>query len=184
MKTMLGFIMLALAMVAAPVHADEYQDAVAKFRQSPATKPYFNSAYGYAIFPTIGKGGIGIGGAYGKGRVYKGSSYVGDASLTQVSIGFQLGGQAFSELIFFKNKAAFDNFTTGNFSFDAEASAVAITLGAGAQAGTSGASANADKYQSDAAYVKGVTVFSMQTGGLMYEAALGGQKFSYEARKK
>ncbi|HEY3698693.1 MAG TPA: YSC84-related protein [Spongiibacteraceae bacterium] len=183
MKKLLGLITLAIALVAAPVWADEYTDAVKAFREAPATAPFFKNSYGYAIFPTIGKGAVGVGGAYGEGRVYKGGAYVGDVSMAQVSIGWQLGGQAFSELIFFENKAAFDKFTNGSFGFDAQASAVAIAVGAGAQAGTSGASANVADKQSKAAYVDGVAVFSMQKGGLMYEAALGGQKFTYHPKK-
>lgn len=186
MKKLLGLITLAIAFVVLPAHADEYMDAVARFRESPTTQPFFQNAYGYAIFPTVGKGGMIVGGAYGEGRVYRGGNYVGDVSLAQVSIGWQLGGQAFSELIFFKDKEAFDWFTRGGFSFDAQASAVAITAGADAQAGSSGASANASlnssNLQSRAAYLNGVVVFSMLKGGLMYQASLGGQKFTYHAR--
>lgn len=175
--------LLTLPFVAAPAaHADEFADAVVQFHESPATVPFFNNAYGYAIFPTVGKGGIGIGGAFGRGRVYRGGNYVGDVSLIQLSFGFQLGGQAFSELIFFENKEAFDWFTSGSFSFDAQASAVAIAVGAGAQAGTTGAGVNATEKFSQAAYINGVAVFSIQKGGLMYEAALGGQKFTYTPR--
>jgi len=99
---------LALPFHTQSAHADEFADAVATFHQAEAAQPFFNNAYGYAIFPTVGKGGIGIGGAYGEGRVYRGGNYVGDVSLVQLTIGFQLGGQAFSELIFFENKEAFD----------------------------------------------------------------------------
>jgi lipid-binding SYLF domain-containing protein len=185
MKKLLGFIALAIAFIAVPAHADEYIDAAAKFRQSPATQPFFENAYAYAIFPTVGKGGVIVGGAYGEGRVYRGGSYIGDVSLTQLSIGWQLGGQAFSELIFFKDKEALDWFTHDSFSFDARASAVAITVGGGAQAGSSGASAGVsanEKSIQRAAYMNGIAVFSMQKGGLMYEASLGGQKFTYHAR--
>ncbi len=165
-------------------YADDYQDALKEFRQSPAVSPYFKSSYGYAIFPSIGKGAVGVGGAYGKGRVYKGGVYVGDISMTQVSIGWQLGGQTFRELIFLEDKATFDKFIEGNFGFDAQASAVAISVGAGAQAGSSGASANAGDKQSKAVYVNGMTIFSMQNGGLMYEAAVAGQKFTYTPATK
>lgn len=176
-------MMLAVPLLfATSTHADEFADTVSKFHESEATQPFFNNAYGYAIFPTVGKGGIGIGGAYGEGRVYRGGNYVGDVSLVQLTIGFQLGGQAFSELIFFENKEAFDWFTNGSFSFDAQASAVAIAVGAGAQAGTSGAGANIAQRYSKAAYINGIAVFSMQKGGLMYEASLGGQKFTYHGK--
>lgn len=180
--------LLMLTVVALPLasinsaHADEFSDAVARFQESSTTHPFFNNAYGYAIFPSVGKGGVMIGGAYGEGRVYRGGNHVGDVSLVQLTFGFQLGGQVFSELIFFENKEAFDWFTSGSFSFDAQASAVAIATGASAQAGTTGVGANATQRYNQAAYLNGVAVFSMQKGGLMYEASIGGQKFTYHAR--
>ena len=179
MKPVLQLMTLLIALIAVPVWADSYTDAVHQFKQSPATQPFFKKAYGYAIFPTIGKGGVGVGGAYGKGRVYRHGVYEGDVSMTQLSIGFQLGGQTFSELIFFENQDAYDKFTNGNFEFNAQASAVAIAVGAGAQAGTGGAQANINKAQMETRYIDGMAIFSMQKGGLMYEAALGGQKFSF-----
>jgi lipid-binding SYLF domain-containing protein len=183
-RNVLIWIAAVLALASSPLWAaDTYTDAVKEFRQAPATAQFFKNAYGYAIFPTIGKGAIGVGGAYGEGRVYKGSTYTGDVSMAQLSIGWQLGGQTYSELIFFETKESFDKFTSGNFGFSAQASAVAITVGAGASAGTEGASANAMEKQSKAAYVDGTAVFSMQKGGLMYEAALGGQKFTYHPKK-
>ncbi len=182
MKKLLSLITLAAVLFTAPAMADEYTDAIQQFREAPQTAPFFSNAYGYAIFPTIGKGGVGIGGAYGKGRAFAGGTHVGDVSMTQVSIGWQLGGQTYSQLIFFKDKATFDKFAEGNFGFDAQASAVAIAVGAGAKAGTSGASANVADKQSKARYIDGAATFSMQKGGLMYEASLGGQKFNYEPR--
>jgi lipid-binding SYLF domain-containing protein len=166
--------------------ADKYEDTLAVFSKSSAVKPLLDQAYGYAIFPTIGKGGIGIGGAYGKGQVYQGGKVTGEASLVKVTIGLQLGGQAFSELILLKDKRAFDEFTSGEFEFDASASAVAITVGAQASAGTEGASAGASAgpatgSQAKTSYHKGMAVFVHAKGGLMYEAAIGGQKFSYKA---
>lgn len=178
-KIIASLTILMFTFFASPLHADEYDEVLKQFRSSPAVEPFFKSSYGYALFPTIGKGAVGVGGAYGKGRVFKGATYVGDVSMTQVSIGWQLGGQTYSELIFFEDKEAFNKFTQGNFGFDAQASAVAIAVGAGAQAGTEGASANVGEKQSKAVYVNGLTVFSMQKGGLMYEAALAGQKFNY-----
>lgn len=183
MKKLIALLtILTCALIALPLHADEYDDVLKQFRESPAVEPYFKDSYGYALFPTIGKGAVGVGGAFGKGRVFKGATYVGDVSMTQLSIGWQLGGQTYSELIFFENKEAFDKFIKGNFGFDAQASAVAIAVGAGAQAGTEGASANVADKQSRAVYVNGMTVFSMQKGGLMYEAALAGQKFTYHPK--
>jgi lipid-binding SYLF domain-containing protein len=183
MKTLVAMFLVAAAVAGAPARADEYTDAVARFRQAPTTQPFFDQAYGYAIFPSVGKGGAAVGGAYGKGRVYKGGVHTGDASLAQLTVGFQLGGQVFSELIFFENKAAYDAFTSGGFEFGAQASAVAIAVGANAQAGSTGASANVADQQSKAAYVNGTAVFTMAKGGLMYEAALGGQKFTFHPKK-
>lgn len=183
MKKLIALLTIFMCtFLASPLHADEYEDALKQFREAPAVAPYFKNAYGYALFPSIGKGAVGVGGAYGKGRVFKSATYVGDVTMTQLSIGWQLGGQTYSELIFFENKEAFDKFIDGNFGFDAQASAVAIAVGAGAKAGTEGASANAMEKQSKAVYVNGMTVFSMQKGGLMYEAALAGQKFTYHPK--
>jgi lipid-binding SYLF domain-containing protein len=183
MKKLLTFITMAFVLMASQLRADDYVDAVKEFRQAPNTAPFFKNAYGYAIFPTIGKGAVGVGGAYGEGRVYKSGIYAGDVSMAQLSIGWQLGGQTYSELIFLENKEAYDKFIQGNFGLDAQASAIAITLGAGAKAGTEGASANAGDNQSKGNYINGAAVFSMQKGGLMYQAALEGQKFTYHPKK-
>jgi lipid-binding SYLF domain-containing protein len=167
--------------------ADSYSKAIEVFKSSPAVQPFFEDAYGYAVFPTVGKGGLGIGGAYGKGQVYRGGKVTGTTSLVKVTIGFQLGGQAFSEIIFFQDKRAYDEFTSGNFEFDAAASAVAITAGAQAKAGTEGATAGASAgpatgTQARTNYRKGMAVFVHTKGGLMYEAAIGGQKFGFKAK--
>lgn len=125
----------------------------------------FNNAYGYVIFPNVGKGGIGIGGAAGNGAVYRSGSAIGMAKLKQVTVGFQFGGQAYREVIFFENQAALDRFKSNNFEFSAQASAVAATAGASA----------------NAKYRDGVMVFTQAKGGLMYEATIGGQKFDYRS---
>jgi lipid-binding SYLF domain-containing protein len=178
-----GLVFLLLAFSFAPAWADDYTDTIKVFKDAGESGTFFAKSYGYAVFPTIGKGGIGIGGAYGKGRVYAGGNYVGDTSVTQVSVGFQLGGQAYSQIIFFEDKRAFDEFTSGNFEFGAQASAVAITAGASAEATTTGSSAGASGGKSNATtvgrYYKGMAVFTVAKGGLMYEASIGGQKFSY-----
>ena len=165
--------------------ADEYQTTIERFKASNEVKPYFANAYGFAVFPVVGKGGFIVGAAHGDGKVYRGGKVTGTASLTHVSIGFQLGGQAFSEIIFFKDKSAYENFTSGSFEFDAKASAVAITAAAQAQTGTTGSSAGASVTpstgkQSSSAYYKGMAVFVHIKGGLMYEAAVGGQKFNFK----
>jgi lipid-binding SYLF domain-containing protein len=181
-RTTFHLLVLLLVVAATPARADEYTDTMDRFRQAPTTQPFFRQAYGYAVFPTVGKGGIGVGGAYGEGRVYRGGSVTGDVSLLQLNIGFQLGGQTYSEIIFFQDKNAFDKFTSGSFSFGAQASAVAIAVGASAQVGSNGTSANAAHLQSEAMYTLGMAVFTMTKGGLMYEASIGGQKFTYNRR--
>jgi len=187
LKRLMSILALAAAaVIAAPAHADEYQETIEVFRKAGESGKFFESAYGYAVFPTVGKGGIGVGGAFGKGRVYEKGRHVGDSSMAQLTIGFQLGGQAYSQIVFFQDQRAFKEFTSGNFEFGAEASAVAITAGAGARAGTAGASAGASGGQHDArtvgAYNKGMATFTIAKGGLMYEATIGGQKFTYTPR--
>jgi len=166
--------------------ADPYAETIAVFRKAGQSAKFFDSAYGYAVFPTIGKGGMVVGAAHGKGRVYKGGVHVGDTSMTQMTIGAQLGGQAFQQIIFFQDSRAFDLFTTGKFQFGAQATAVAITAGASAQATTSGTGAGASGTQSHAVssggYQNGMAVFTVAKGGLMYEATIGGQQFSYQAK--
>ena len=166
--------------------ADKYDETVELFRNAGDSNEFFGKSYGYAVFPTIGKGGFGIGGARGKGRVYVGGNHVGNTTMTQLTIGFQIGGQGFSQIIFFQDERSFQEFSTGNFEFGANASAVAITAGASASASTSGASAGASGGKKDAttagtSYYKGMKVFTIAKGGLMYEASIGGQKFSYRS---
>lgn len=167
--------------------ADSYQDALKSFKSVDQTTPFFKSAYGYALFPSIGKAGFVIGGAYGEGRVYKQGTWVGNSTMIQGSLGFQLGGQVFSEIIFFKNKNAYDDFTREGFEFGGEASVVAITAGASASAGTSGVGAGASGGENNATghadYYRGMATFTIAKGGLMYQAALGGQKFTFKPKK-
>ncbi len=153
-----------------PDTGDELQLSVAKAildlkKADPGMEKFFENAAGYAVFPRVGKGGIGIGGAYGKGLVIVGDKAVGSTSLSQATIGFQLGGQVYSQFIFFEDDVSLGHFQRGNFEFGAQASAVAVTLGASA----------------DANYDGGVAVFTQTGGGLMYEATISGQKFKYEA---
>ncbi len=126
-------------------------------------KKHFSNAHGYVIFPNVGKGGIGIGGASGNGVVYENGTEIGMAKLSQLSIGFQWGGQAYREIIFFETKETMDRFKESKVELSAQASAVAVTAGASA----------------DAKYSNGVMIFTMQKGGLMYEASVGGQKFKF-----
>ena len=181
-------LIFLLLFASAAILADDYDDTIKVFQNAGASGEFFKKSYGYAVFPSIGKGGVGIGGAHGKGRVYAQGKYVGDTSMTQVTAGFQLGGQVFSQIIFFEDQRSFDDFTSGNFEFGAQATAVAITAGASATAGSTGSSAGASGGQSDAktkgaAYHKGMATFTVAKGGLMYEATLGGQKFKYEPKK-
>jgi len=179
-------LMSSLTLAAVPALADRYSDTTSLFKNAGASAAFFESSYGYAVFPTIGKGGIGVGAARGKGRVFQQGKYIGDTSMTQLSIGLQLGGQAYSEIIFFEDQRALSEFTSGNFSFSGDVSAVAITAGASASAGTRGSTAGASGGKKDATtagkYQKGVAVFTIAKGGLMYEAAVAGQKFSYQAK--
>ncbi len=185
----LVIVLAAAALLsAATARADKFSDTIEVFKKSETVRPFFKNAYGYAVFPTVGKGGIGIGGAYGKGRVYCRGRLTGEATLMKLSIGFQLGGQAFSEIIFFRDKRAYDRFTGGKFEFDAAASAVAITAGVQAKAGTEGATAGASAgpatgKQAETGYHNGMAVFVHTKGGLMYEASIGGQKFSFTPLK-
>jgi lipid-binding SYLF domain-containing protein len=166
----------------------DYSGTIAEFSKAAAVARYFDDAYGYAIFPTIGKGGIGIGAAHGKGQVYRHGEVTGFTSVTEVSIGLQFGGQAYSQVVFFQDERAYDDFTSGDFEFSAEASAIVVTAGAGAQAGTEGAGAGANVYgvdsaQADIDYHKGVVVFTLAKGGLMYQATIAGQKYDFDPRR-
>jgi lipid-binding SYLF domain-containing protein len=140
---------------------------IAEFKRAdPDMDAFFKNAYGYAIFPEITKGGFVVGGAGGDGTVFEQGAGVGSSEMSQVTVGLQAGGQTYSEAIFFKDQAALDNFKKGNFEFAAEASAVAVKTGA---------SKTAD-------YAHGVAIFTMAKGGLMFEASVGGQKFTYEPK--
>ena len=145
---------------------DDSKNAHSEFVKSDSLmQSLFTNSYGYVIFPNVGKGAIGIGGAAGNGIVFEKGTPVGSAKMKQVSIGFQFGGQAYREVIFFENQAALDRFKQNNFEFSAQASAVAVTKGA----------------STNVKYRDGVMVFTQEKGGLMYEASVGGQKFDYSA---
>jgi lipid-binding SYLF domain-containing protein len=186
--TIYALLTLAILITAADVAlADEYDDTVSLFKHAGQSGSFFHNCYGYAVFPTIGKGGLGVGAAHGKGRVYEKGNYVGDTSMTQLSVGFQAGGQAYSQIVFFQDQRAFSEFTSGNFEFAAGVGAVAITAAASGTAGTGGTSAGASGGKKDATtageYQKGMAVFTIVKGGAMFEASVAGQKFSYKARK-
>jgi len=179
---------LTLTFSATSAFADAYSDTIDIFKKATQSGRMFQNAYGYAVFPTIGKGGVIVGAAHGDGKVYEKGRYIGDVSMTQLSVGAQLGGQAYSEIIFFENEAALKTFTGGNFEFGADASAIAITASADAKATTAGASASASVTKDNAAntanYYKGMRTYTIAKGGLMVEAAVAGQKFNYKPARK
>jgi len=138
---------------------------IAEFKElNPKIGKHFSSAYGYAVFPGIGKGGLGVGGAGGKGTVFKGGVATADCKMSQVTIGFQAGGQKYAEVIFFENADAYERFVGNKFEFAAQTSAVALKAGVSL----------------DAPYRDGMMVYTKAEGGLMYEASVGGQKFKTE----
>jgi lipid-binding SYLF domain-containing protein len=178
---------LVLLMVSLPVHvtwADEYSDAIKSFQDAGQSGAYFANSYGYAVFPSIGKAGIGIGGAHGKGHVYQQGKLIGEATMNQVTVGLQLGGQVYSQVIFFENETNLNDFTSGNFEFGAQATAVALTAGVSAEANTGGGTAAGvsggknNASTKSLGYRKGMAIFTVAKGGLMYEASLGGQKYN------
>ena len=184
MKKFLPILFLFPFLLLQPVFADENNDTLKMFRDAGESSTFFQTSHGYAVFPTIGKAGVGIGGAMGKGTVYAKDKPVGNTTMSQLSIGFQLGMQGYSQIIFFKDKRAFDEFTSGNFEFGATVQAVAITAGASASVNTTGNTASASGGKNNAStasggYHKGMAVFTVAKGGLMYEVSVGGQKFTY-----
>jgi len=166
-------------------HAGKYEDTIELFKHAGESAVFFKDCYAYAVFPTIGEGGLIVGGARGKGHVYVQDRLVGDTTMTQLSLGFQAGGQAYSQIIFFHAKRDLDEFESGKFEFSAGASAVAITASASASIGTDRASSQASSAASNATtngdYQTGMAVFTIAKGGLMYAAAIAGQKFTFNA---
>src|SRR5262245_42197836 len=116
----------ALLLFGVVARADPYEDTIKLFKEAGESAAFFSKSHGYAVFPTVGKGGFVVGGAHGQGRVFEQGKYIGDAAMTQVSVGFQAGGQAYSMIVFFEDQRALKEFTSGNFQFGADASAVAI----------------------------------------------------------
>jgi lipid-binding SYLF domain-containing protein len=173
-KASVTLAMLALATTGwawDPDEVEEYdakaQEAIAEFKgKDESVQRFFDKSSGYVVIPTVGKAGFGIGGARGKGILYEGGAPTAVITLTQLSFGFQWGGQAYSEFIFFEDAAALENFKRGNYELGAQASAVAVTAGA----------------SKDANFNGGVAIFTQAKGGLMYEASVGGQKFKVEEK--
>jgi len=189
--TVVGAFLLCLAGMA---HADnpptdKYAETIALFKHAVKGNQFFRRSYAYAVFPTVGEAGFIVGAALGTGRVYVHDRPVGESEMIQVSGGFQAGAKAFSQMIFFEDKRALDEFESGSFEFKAGVSAVVVTAGAEASAGTTGLDAGAsggekDARTADLGYQKGVAVFVIVKGGLMYTATVAGQKFSYKPLDK
>ena len=181
-------LLFSLPTLADERKVEDYSETIKEFKKIPVVAKFFGNAHAYAIFPSIGKGGLGIGGSHGKGQVYHGGKVIGFSSTSDISVGFQAGGQAYSQVVFLQNAEALKRFTTGEFEFGASASAIAVQSTAGASASTEGtgasasASKTADKKTANANYQDGVAVFTMAKGGLMFEAAVGGQKFTYQPK--
>jgi lipid-binding SYLF domain-containing protein len=143
------------------------QETIFRFKKADSSmKMYFDSAYGYVVFPSAGKGGFLVGGGHGKGRVYEQGDFIGYSRIINLTVGAQIGGQSYSEIIFFKDKPTLAYFKAGNFEFAAQASAILVTEGA----------------SKDYHYSSGVAVFTMPRAGAMAEISVGGQKFSFEPR--
>jgi lipid-binding SYLF domain-containing protein len=180
------FLMLCvlLALIGTTAHAaatvEKCRETLGKFKQLGNVPELLAESYGYAVLPTIGKGGIGIGAAGGTGCVFAGDTHSGNVSMGQITIGWQLGGQAYSQIILFKNADVYNDFVKGQFEFGADATAVALTYGAAAGASTKGASASAGDTKATGSWKRGMAVFTIAKGGLMYEASIGGQKFNFK----
>ena len=163
--SLLILLAFSVASYAQKNDVDEAKKTIAEFKEKdPGMSEFFSSAHGYAVFPGIGKGGLGVGGAAGKGTLFQGGTAIADTKMSQLTIGFQAGGQKYAEVIFFQDAEKYKDFFSGNFEFAAQVSAVALTSGVSA----------------DAKYENGILVVTMAIGGLMYEASIGGQKFKVE----
>lgn len=174
---------LAVLFQAPTARADAFQQTIDIFKEAGEAAAFFDKSYAYAVFPSVGRAGVGIGGARGTGRVFVGGEHVGDSTMTQLTVGLQLGAQGYRMIVFLEDERAFREFTSGNFAFSAQAKAVAITAGASATASTAGSSAGASGGQHDATAVggfnRGMATFTVARGGLMYEASIGGARFNF-----
>ena len=183
MKKFILYVALLSLLPLSSAWADRFQETIEVFRGAGESGTFFERSYGYAVFPTVGRAGVGIGGARGSGRVFVDGQHVGDSTMTQLTVGLQLGAQAYSMIVFFEDERAFNEFTSGTFEFGAQAKAVAITAGVSAGASTAGSSAGASGGRHDATTIgdfnRGLAVFTVARGGLMYEASIGGARFNY-----
>jgi lipid-binding SYLF domain-containing protein len=175
----------ALLLTGGAAYAGKCADTVTLFRNAGQSAGFVANSYAYAVFPTVAEAGFIVGGARGSGCVFVQRKYVATATVTQLSAGFQAGAKAYSQIVFFEDKRALDEFSSGSFEFSAGVSATAITAGASASAGTTGATSGASGGKNDATtasggYQKGMAVFVIVKGGLMYTATVAGQKFTYK----
>ena len=187
MLTRFSWFFAVVALISSPaMAADKVELALQEFRDAGAGS-YIDASYGYAVFPSIGKAGLIVGGAHGKGAVYREGTVIGNSTMTQVSLGLQFGGQVYKQIIFFEDARSMREFTSGEFEFNGQAAAVALNSGASAAISTGGGgrvsvtAANGESAEVDSAgFVDGMAVFTLSQGGFMVEVSIGGQKFSYD----
>ena len=184
----LASIAVAWAIAASGQSVKDLSETIETFQAVPVVQPFFDSSFGYAVWARIARGGIGIGGATGRGQVYVDGKVTGFSRLVDVSIGLQLGGQVYRQVVFFEDASTYDDFTEGKFEFDAQASAVAVTASARASSGTQGSQASVGAASSaelvgSEAYYEGMRVFTMTVGGLMYQATIAGQRYNFRPLK-
>jgi lipid-binding SYLF domain-containing protein len=185
-RMLTGCAMLALSGGAAYAGAS-YHDTLSLFKNAGQSASFFDKSYAYAVFPTVGEGAFGVGAGHGKGHVYVHGKYMGDVTVTELSVGIQAGGKAFSEIIFFQDKRALDEFESGSFEFGADAGVVAITAGASASTGTNGTQVGVSGGMKDAVthgrFYKGMIAFTIPKGGLMGQVSVAGERFKYTPRQ-
>ena len=185
---MLASIAVMGSIAASGQSVKDLSETIETFKSVPVVQPFFDNCYGYAVWSRIARAGIGLGGATGRGQVYVDGEVTGFSRLVDVSIGFQLGGQVYRQIVFFEDASAYDGFTAGKFEFDAQASAVAVTASARASSGTQGSQASVGAASSAELagaeiYYEGTRVFTMTVGGLMYQATIAGQRYNFRPLK-
>lgn len=184
LPTMLALIATLLATPAEAQRTRDFSETISTFQEVAVVRPFFDNAYGYAVWRRIARGGLGIGGATGRGQVYVNGEVTGFSRLVDVSIGFQMGGKVYRQIIFFEDKAAYDDFAAGRFEFDAQAAAIAVTASAQASSGTQGSQASVQaattaELAAESSYHNGMRVFTMARGGLMYQVTIAGQRYNF-----
>jgi lipid-binding SYLF domain-containing protein len=183
-----GSVALALGTGVAYAANGKYQSTVALFKNAGQSAAFFDTAYAYAVFPNVGEGALGVGAAHGRGHVYVHGKWVGDVTMTSLSVGLQAGGKAYSQIIFFEDERSLSEFESGSFEFGADAGVVAVTASAEAGASTEGSGSGVSGGMKDAVlhghYYKGMAVFAIPKGGLMGQASVAGEKFHYTPRSE